>query len=397
MITVEEAQTIVMNTATDWGTEEIDLLQSLNRVLAENWYSDRPLPPYDRVTMDGIAIQYSAFEKGIKSFKIQGIAAAGDSQNELIDEASCLEVMTGSVLPKNSNVVIRYEDLDIENGFAQLKIDTVDVFQSIHRKGVDRSQGDVLAEAGIVISAAEIGVAASIGQVKVQVKKLPKIIIISTGDELVEIDQQPQSHQIRKSNVHRIKSTLHHLNIQADTAHLNDDKMEIKAKLSQCLSDYDAILISGGVSKGKFDFLPKVLHDLGVEKLFHRISQRPGKPFWFGQKGQCKIFAFPGNPISSFLCTHKYFVPWLESSLGIINRKKEYALLNSAVTFKPNLTYFLEVSLHSNEQGQLLAEPRKGNGSGDLANLVRADAFIELPKGQNIYESGIAYPVLRFR
>ncbi|MEM8895218.1 MAG: molybdopterin-binding protein, partial [Bacteroidota bacterium] len=157
-------------------------------------------------------------------------------------------------------------------------------------------------------------------------------------------------------------------------------------------------VLSGGVSKGKFDFLPQALDEIGVKKHFHRISQRPGKPFWFGSFGdKATVFAFPGNPVSSFMCMQRYFKTWLNHSLQINTLQTPYAVLGDDVHFKPDLTYFLEVKLVFSPTGEILAMPVKGNGSGDLANLVDADAFIELPKGRNDYHKGEKYPILTYR
>jgi len=223
-------------------------------------------------------------------------------------------------------------------------------------------------------------------------------MVISTGDELVNITEQPAAHQIRRSNVYRLLTSLSAYNIQADSDHINDEPDEIRSKIAKYLETYDVIILSGGVSKGKFDYLPQILEELNVQKLFHKIKQRPGKPFWFGQfKKQCTIFALPGNPVSSFLCMQRYFSHWLEISQTGRPAAPAYALLDAAVHFKPDLTYFLEVKLSYNNQGQLLATPQKGNGSGDLANLADADGFIELPRGKNDFDKGEVHPVYFYR
>ena len=283
MISVEEALKIISANTVDLGTESIPLSQSINRILKEDWKTDRDLPPYDRVTMDGIAINYETYEKGKRSFPIEAVAAAGMPQKTMQNSDACLEVMTGSIIPLNTDTVIRYEDLEIKDGTATLQVDQLTKTQNIHFKGEDRKAGQLVTKRNTRISPAEIGLGASIGKAHVQVAKLPKVIVISTGDELVQINESPLAHQIRRSNVYRLETTLKTYNISADTDHLNDDPEEIKTSIAKYLDQYDVIILSGGVSKGKFDYLPKVLEELGVEKLFHKIKQRPGKPFWFGK------------------------------------------------------------------------------------------------------------------
>lgn len=397
MIDVKEALEIIKSHLGNFGTESIPLSVSMGRILKDDWHTDRALPPYDRVTMDGIAITYSDFEKGQRTFEIEAVAAAGDPQKEKVKEGTCLEVMTGSIMPLACDTVIRYEDLDVKNGRATIQTDAVTNKQNVHFHGSDRTLGELVAKKHTLISSAEIGLGASIGKSMVTVAKLPKAIVISTGNELVPIDQKPLAHQIRRSNIYRISTVLNSLGIPCDEAHLDDNKEEIKDKMKGYLEAYDIVLLSGGVSKGKFDFLPVVLDELGAEKLFHKIAQRPGKPFWFGRRGACTIFAFPGNPVSSFVCMHRYFVEWLGDSLGVSLRKHFYAKLTQEVHFKPDLTYFLEVKISSDKDGVLLATPQKGNGSGDLANLVEADAIIELPRGYNVYEKGEVHPIYFYR
>jgi len=397
MIDVTDALTIIKSHLGDFGTESIPLSESIGRILKEEWHTDRALPPYDRVTMDGIAIAYADFEKGQRKFPVEAVAAAGDSQKEKTKSGTCLEVMTGAIMPQACDSVIRYEDLEVQNGIAFIQIDEIKEKQNVHFHGSDRSVGELVAKENTLISSAEIGLGASIGKSMVKVAKLPTAIVISTGNELVPIDQKPLAHQIRKSNIYRISTVLNALGVQCDSAHLDDDKAEIKAKMQGYLNQYDIVLLSGGVSKGKFDFLPEVLDELGAEKLFHKIAQRPGKPFWFGRLKQCTIFAFPGNPVSSFVCMHRYFVEWLGDSLGVPLRKNLYAKLTDEVLFKPDLTYFLEVKISSDKDGVLLATPQKGNGSGDLANLVEADAIIQLPRGRNVYEKGEVHPIYFYR
>ncbi|GFD78664.1 molybdopterin molybdenumtransferase MoeA [Tenacibaculum sp. KUL118] len=396
MITVEEAKHIVLENTQDFGIEEIPFLEAVGRVLKEDIVTDRDFPPFNRVAMDGIAINHRFFEHGVRDFKIEGVQAAGSPQQTLDNAANCYEVMTGAVLPNNTDTVIRYEDVDINTLVATITIDEIKEGQNIHTQGSDKSEGTILIKKNTIISAAEIGVLATVGKATVKVAKQPKVMIVSTGDELVDVNEYPLDHQIRRSNVYTLVSLLNDLKIPADTAHITDEKQILKENIASFLQEYDVLLFSGAVSKGKFDFLPEVLDGLGVKKLFHRVSQRPGKPFWFGTTDNCNVFAFPGNPVSTFVNCLVYFYPWYKKSIGVSSEEKT-AILVKDITFKPNLSCFLQVKLTS-ENGQVYATPIQGNGSGDLASLVEADSFIELPKTEEIeFKKGSVFPILTYR
>ncbi|RLD85676.1 MAG: molybdopterin molybdenumtransferase MoeA [Bacteroidetes bacterium] len=396
MITSEKALEIILTQTEDFGVEKIDLKDSLGRILKEEIVADRDFPPFHRASMDGIAITVEPFNKGIRKFKIEGVQAAGSPQLTLEDPNNCIEVMTGAMAPINSEAVIPYELVEIENGVAKVNTNDIKYFQNIHRKGLDRKKEDILIQKNTIISAAEIGVLATVGKTTVQVARNPKVMLISTGDELVEIDQTPADYQIRRSNIHTLVAILDMINTKADTIHIADDKPLLKQKIETILNHYDVLLFSGAVSKGKFDFLPEVLDELGVKKLFHKVRQRPGKPFWFGKKEDTTVFAFPGNPVSTFVSCMKYFYPWFQRSTGINYQNNNFAILAKDFNFKPDLTYFLQVKLE-NKNGQLLAHPIAGHGSGDLANLVDNDAFIELPTGKQSFSKGEVFPLIEYR
>ena len=396
MIDTDKALSVVLSQTEEFGIEEINLDQSFGRVLKETIHADRDFPPFDRVSMDGIAFAYSSFEKGQRSFKVSGTQAAGAPQLTLEDPQECLEVMTGAMLPEGCDVVVPYEQINIEEEIAHLEIDLLKERQNIHDRGRDRKSGDILLDKNRKIGAAEIGILATVGKSRVQVARLPKIAIISTGDELVNVSEHPAPYQIRKSNVHTLSALCQRESIMADLYHITDDKQLLRNQVEQLLKSYHVLMFSGAVSKGKFDYLPEILDELDVNKLFHKVKQRPGKPFWFGKKDRTTVFAFPGNPVSTFVSCLKYFVPWLRSSLEIPYKTTEKAILKANFSFKPELTYFLQVKL-SNENGQVLASPIVGNGSGDLANLSLNDAFMELPASFEHFTEGESFPLLIYR
>jgi molybdopterin molybdotransferase len=397
MITVEQAERIINAQARDYGTESIPFESALSRALAEDIKADRDLPPFNRVTMDGIAISFSAFEDGIRKFKIKGTQAAGDTPIDTDNPDECIEIMTGAALPETADTVIRYEDIDIQANIAKVLINKITQGQSLHFKGADKKGGEVVAASGQLITSAIIGIAASVGKTELLVKKMPRVVIISSGDELVNVYETPSPYQIRKSNSYTLRSALHRHSLKADIQHIPDVPEMIHQKLNECLQNYDVIILTGGISMGKFDHIPNALKDLKVETLFHKVQQRPGKPFWFGKHDNgVLVFAFPGNPVAAFMCLHRYFLPWLNKSMGISEQQVAYAMLNKDFTFEPQLQYFLQVKLQINTQAQLIAEPGAGNGSGDFANLADTDAFMELPLENSNFKKGEVYRIWLF-
>lgn len=396
LISVNNATEIILNQHENFGVEKILFQNSLNRVLKENVIADRDFPPFDRVSMDGIAINFLEFKKGKKQFKIEGVQPAGFLQLNLKNSENCFEVMTGAILPKGVDTVIPYELVTIKNNIAYLNTENVKFFQNVHKQGRDRKKNDLILKKNTIINSTDIGILTTVGKEYITVAKNPKVIIISTGNELIDVNKKPLAHQIRRSNVYTLISLLEQLKIKAKTIHINDDKEQLKNIIKDLLKTYDVLLFSGAVSKGKFDYIPEVLDSLKVKKLFHKVSQRPGKPFWFGKKDNKTIFAFPGNPVSTFVNCLKYFYPWFKKTVGINYKNNNLAILSEDYEFKPDLTYFLQVKL-TNKKGKIFATPITGYGSGDLANLVNVDAFLELPKGKNKFNKGEVLNYIPFR
>src|SRR5688572_8080163 len=397
MVTIAEAFRIISSIVAKLEVEEVDILNSVGRVLAESVIADRHFPPFNRVSMDGIAIDVDLFKDNGQLYTIEGIQAAGALQLVMKDKRSCIEVMTGAVLPQNTNAVIRYEDLELKDGKAKVLIDKVELGMNIHPQGRDAKQGEALLKSGQKISAAEVAVLASVGKRSVRVFGFPRTAVVSSGDELVEIEEIPQPHQIRKSNTHALRAAMYDMGWRSESFHLIDDNELVKKNLRTILESDDVIILSGGVSKGKFDFIPAALEELGIQKLFHQVSQRPGKPFWFGASADRSkiVFALPGNPVSTFLCFHKYIKPWILKCFGLESSPLT-ARLTSDVNFATPLTYFLQVRAEIKD-GEFLAHPYAGGGSGDFANLKDVDGFLELPLEKSEFKKGEVYPFISFR
>jgi molybdopterin molybdotransferase len=396
MVTVKEASAIISDNLFLSRALNVDLDEAVGKVLAEPVRADRDLPPFNRVSMDGIAIQYKEWLRGTRAFHIRDIQAAGEEPKTLSDSAGCVEVMTGAVLPVGCDVVIRYEDVEISDKNAIVRVDTVEPLQSIHRQGMDARKDEILLEPGQRLAPSEIALLASVGKSKVSVFSLPRVAIISTGDELVGVGDLPLAWQIRRSNSHSLQSALKEMAAESVCFHLEDEKSIMRNRLEAIIREFDVLILSGGVSKGRFDFVPEVLEEIGIHKLFHQVSQRPGKPFWFGASASGKIaFALPGNPVSTFMCFYKYVKPWIMKSLHA-KVSDSLAILGKDFSFLPQLTCFLQVNV-SNEDGRLIAHPMPGGGSGDFANLKTVSGFLELPLEKNEFKAGQVYPYIAFR
>lgn len=397
MLSVSEASAAVLSNLFKPSIETVPFQHAVNKVLAEKVMADRDFPPFDRVSMDGIAIRFTDWEEGGRKFIIESIQAAGEEQKFLAGDGNCVEVMTGAVLPGNTDTVVRYEDLEINSGTAVISSDVIlTKRQNIHGQGRDAANGSLLLEPGIILSPAEIALLAAVGKSNVNIFSFPRTAIIASGDELVDVSAIPLSHQIRRSNTFAIQAAMKTLGWEGDTFHLADNKEQMLSAMKDIVDTYQVIILSGGVSKGKFDFVPAVLEEIGVRKLFHRVNQRPGKPFWFGnsEKG-ITVFALPGNPVSTYMCFYRYIKPWLFKSLGVKN-ENQVAVLAKGFSFADKLTYFLQVAV-KNENGQLMAYPDPGGGSGDFANLKNVTGFLELPEDQSRFSAGDVFPYISFR
>lgn len=392
MLSYQEALQIVFKNQKDFGTEEVSLLQSVGRTLARNVFADRDFPPYNRVMMDGIAINFAAFNEGLRNYKIEKIQAAGSPQVVLENKENCIEVMTGSILPFNTDVVIAYEQCEIKERIATIQVNELRVMQNVHLQGTDSKKQDLLVEKWNKITPAAIGILASVGLSTVTVLKQPKITICSTGDELIDVTEQPQAQQVRRSNVYMLAAALISENIIANTIHLPDDSELMTSAIAALVKSNDVIMFSGAVSKGKFDYLPVVLEKLGMQQIFHTVAQRPGKPFLFGKfSNDALVFGFPGNPVSTFVCYQQFFKRWLHNCMQ--NKQQlQFVTLAEEIVFKPALSYHIIGQLINNN-GKMLFHPLSGSTSGDQVTLLQADSIITLPPHKTYFNAEDVFEV----
>ena len=399
MLTPSAAERLIRENIALFHREDCPLGSAHGRVLRADVRADRDLPPFDRVTMDGYALRAAALAAGTRTFRSEGVQAAGMVPRTLGPAAdACVEIMTGAVLPTGADCVVPYEETTRNADGGSVTVSAAAgnfaVGNALHRRGADHRAAEVIVRAGTRLSGREIAVAASCGHATLTVAHSPKIAVLSTGDELVEVEAAVAPHQIRRSNDHALRAAL----IQAgyprvERFHVRDVRHEIEHLLWHLLAEYDVLLITGGVSKGKFDFLPEELARQGVKKVFHGVAQRPGKPFWFGLSGRATpVFALPGNPVSSFTCLHRYVLPALAHASGATPAAARVVALAAPVVFRPKLACLLPVKLSSGPRAELLATPETVNTSGDFAGLVGTDGFVELPAETDEFPAGTVVP-----
>jgi molybdopterin molybdotransferase len=393
VLTPAGAEALILDAIPLFHREDCSVSEAHGRVLRSDIRADRDLPPFDRVTMDGFAVRASALAAGTRRFRVKATQAAGMRPFSLgTDDDGCVEVMTGSVLPDGADCIVPYEEASRTDDMVEVSSVPEEplVGRFIHRRGSDHRAVDIIVRAGVRLSGREIAVAASCGHPALTVTHSPKVAVVSTGDELVEVDALVAPHQVRRSNDYALRAALIKAGYpRADRFHLRDVRHEIEHMLWHILAEYDVVLIAGGVSKGKFDFLPAELARQGVNKIFQGVAQRPGKPFWFGLSGRLTpVFALPGNPVSAYTCFHRYVLPALDHASGLTPRPLLKAALAEPVTFKPALACLLPVRVSSGPRAEMLASPCPVNSSGDFAGLLETDGFVELPADRDEFPAG---------
>ena len=400
MLTVAEAQRAIAAAMPVFEPERVALERACGRVLRQHVRAERDQPPFDRVTMDGIAIRFDAFAGGTRRYPIQATQHAGDPVQTLADAGHCIEIMTGSVLPAGTDCVVPVERVSVADGAATIEDGYAPTLrQFIHPQGSDYRSGHRVLRPGLLVTPVDVAIIASCGLTEVDVARRPTVTVVSTGNELVPPGRPVASHQVRLSNGPAIVAMLGEHGIAgAVHEHLVDDLKQLETRLAALLGASDVLILSGGVSMGKADYVPKVLADLGVAVVFHKISQRPGKPMWFGigTAGQA-VFALPGNPVSTLVCCRHYVLPAIMQASGRATPAAETAALAEDIEFRPDLTCFLPVRLASDEDGRCVATPVPTNTSGDFASLTGTDGYVELAQQETRFARGRAVPLHRWQ
>lgn len=382
---------------TQWPTAPIEhrpLDQCTGRVLRQDVYAERDNPPFDRVCMDGIAVSSAVLAKGTRRFIIEALQPAGAPPLSLRLAENAIEVTTGAMLPGGTDCVIPWEQYEVVDGIVSLKDDVqCKPFRNVQRRGEDSRPDVPMLTAGIRLGPTDIAVLASAGLANVAVSRQPSFMVVSTGDELIEPGQPIAAHQVRRSNSYAIASALRARGFERiANDHIRDDETVLTERLHQHLNACDALILSGGVSHGKFDLVPKVLQQLGVQQVFHEIAQRPGMPMWFGvgPTGQM-VFGLPGNPVATLACLVRYVIPGALTAMASSSRPQEQVTLSAPFSPGRTVTQFVPVTVVNAR-----ATPRPTKGPGDFLGLTGSDGFVELPPRSGDFPTGFAAPLYRW-
>jgi len=395
MLPIERGLEIVMSTAKakqrpDWmPAESVALLDSTHRILREDIFCDADSPRFDKAIRDGYAVQFEDVAEVPSVLTVIGESRAGAGANVTVSPGQCCEIMTGAPLPPGANAVVMVENTEQVSPSSVRILKKARENEGLLRRGAEARQGDKILESGRRIGLPDIGLLAGNGKSRVMVSTRPRVAVIATGDELVEVDQEPQPDQIRNSNTYTICVQLLEAGAEPVVLGIGRDNLDdLRDKIRRGL-EHDILLVSGGVSMGKYDLVETVFAELGVEVLFDKIAMKPGKPTVFGHRGNSFVFGLPGNPISTMVAFHMFVRPLILLLLKAENTSPRIfdAKLEAAAKCDPERAALVPALVRF-DQGQYWIRTAPWKGSSDLVGLARANALIMIPRRHGTLEPG---------
>ncbi|MDY6964429.1 MAG: molybdopterin molybdotransferase MoeA [Halobacteriota archaeon] len=386
---VDDALTIILSKAKT-AEEKLSFEKCLGMVLAEDVVSGVDLPPFDRAAMDGYAIRgedsFGASQTNPLRLRIIGESRIGEFSDADVGEFEAVRIATGAPIPPGSNAVMMVEYTRELDGIVEV-FKPVTPGRNVSSRGEDIRTGDLVLKRGRMLKPHDIGVLAALGKSEVKVFKKPDVAIISTGDELIEVGEDIPG-KIVDVNSYTLKAMTSSFGVPTRLKIVKDDPELLKETISSCLT-YDLILISGGTSVGKKDFLPMILKEMG-EILFHGVSMRPGQPTGFGMVYKTPIFMLPGFPVAAMVAFEILVRPFLQKSMGL-SVSSPYphitATLRRKIASEIGRRDFVRVGI-KREGEKTSVEPITSSGSGILSSMVEADGFLIVPESREGFEEG---------
>src|SRR5437588_991411 len=383
MIPVADAIQIVLDQTTSLPAESVALVNALGRILAEDIVADSDLPPFDRAQMDGYAIRAADVANTAARLRIGGESAAGAGWHHEMKAGEAVRIMTGAPVPAGADAVQQVElTREVDGaGFVEI-LEPVKTGRSIVKEATEIKVGETVLRAGEEINAAMIATLASFGYAQVKVGRPPRVTVMATGSELVDVDEKPGRDQIRDSNNYTIAAYASLAGATVERLPLvGDDTEELKRQIAKACEASDMLITSGGVSMGVYDFTKAALKELGAEIFFERVALRPGKPTVFARLGKALVFGLPGNPVSVAVTFNLFARTALRAMQGATHTTLEvdHAVLARDLKGSIDRESYLPAVLRTDGKGVLLAEPLKWGGSSDFVSFARATALINLP------------------
>ena len=397
MILVEDALHHILGRISRLGSERVPILQTLGRVLAEDILASRNIPPWDNSAMDGYAVRGEDIQAASKEnpvvLKVLGDLPAGKVFQGRGGPGAAVRIMTGAPLPMGFDTVVPVEDTE-KNGERVKILANPGSGKNIRFSGEDVKSGERILDAGTLLRPAHIGMLASIQRSMVSVYQQPRVAVLSTGDELLEIDEPWEDGKIVNSNSYSLAALVAEsggMPIQLGIA--KDRREELSAKIQQGLVA-DLLLTSGGVSVGDYDLVKEMLNELG-QMNFWKVAMRPGQPLAFGMISEKPLFGLPGNPVSSMISFEQFVRPSILKMRGLkdLFRPTLQAILREDIPKKAGLVHFIRCRLIL-ERGKVYATTTGEQGSGILSSMVKAHGLIVLPREQTVGRVGEAVKVI---
>jgi molybdopterin molybdotransferase len=380
MISIADALKIVRENTPSLAVETIELAAAVGRILAEETRADMDLPPFDRSQMDGFAVRAEDAENAPAKLRIVGEAAAGAGWHNQLNAGEAVRIMTGAPVPSGANAVQKLELTGEENGFVEI-LESPKIGQNIVERASEIRAGEKVFDAGAMINEAMIASLASFGQARVRVGSRPRVSILATGSELIGIEQKPARDQIRNSNSLTLKVYAEKCGAVAEMLPVTNDEIEnLKSNIKN--ANCDVLILSGGVSVGKYDFTKTALQELGAKIYFQKIALRPGKPTVFGKLGDKLVFGLPGNPVSAIVTFNLFVRTAILQMQGAKNceLKTGFAVAHGKFKGASGRDSLLPARLSTDERGRLVAEGLRWGGSSDFIGFARAEALVFVPR-----------------
>jgi molybdopterin molybdotransferase len=382
MISVLKAIEIVKSSQIYTATIDVKLIDSLNTYCAEDIFAPIDMPPFSQSAMDGYAICGTG-----KTFKVVGEIKAGDVHSKSIKQGEAYRIFTGAMIPNGTTAIAKQEIVERKENIITLQ-ETVNLGMSIRRQGEEIKKNQLIIEKGTKLTPAIIGFLSGLGLINIPIRQKPKVAVIVTGNELTKVGEPLKKGKIYESNSYTLKAALNDIGISSSVFFVKDDFNATKQAILNAIKHHQMVILSGGISVGDYDFVGKALLDIGVKQKFYKVKQKPGKPLFYGEIDQTKIFGLPGNPAAALTSFYVYVLTAIKVMMGanqpeLLNIKAKMA---HDYTKKGDRAQFLKAQINGNE-----VKVHSGQSSAMLSSFANANALVfldekdyQITKGQEV-------------